>query len=125
MTTKSLIALLLLSITLWLFPAFAAAETCQGFKLPNGSSEVSKNRYLISKSWEQTLKFYRRAYGGQSGVKSFKSVSVPGVKSVHYKNLTKKGRWQGANVSRIKGKVYVFCYTEDTHKEKSKKNTKK
>lgn len=124
MIAKSInVLLLLIFILLFSLPAHAA-NSCLGFRLPSGSTEVSENRYLISKAWDITLKFYRRAYAGKHGIRKSNTVAVPGVKSVHYENQSRKGKWQGANISRIRGKIYVFCYPKPPKDKKGEKRKK-
>ena len=123
---KFKIVLLLIVCMFLLFPEIASAEeSCLGFKLPKNSEKVSENRYLLSKSWEQARKFYRKAYRGRKGVHKIDAISIPGVLAIHYKNTRKKQSWTGANVSRIKGRVYVFCFSDGDNKPKKSKETNK
>ncbi len=113
--SRSLQVLLIVVIALLLFSVSATAEErCLGFALPRDSVQVEPNRYLVGQSYKRVLKFYRKTYIGVKSVQKTKGIVVPGVKSVHYSNHSKKrGVWAGANVSWIKGKTYVFCYPSE------------
>jgi hypothetical protein len=103
--------LVALGLVLWAAPERAEADlSCLGFKVPNGSVQVEENRFEVGKTWEQVMTFYRKAYQGSDRIRRFLIVSLPGVTAMHFKNVRDSGSWEGANVSRIKGKIYVFCY---------------
>ena len=119
METK-FISVLLLVISLLCFcasPVFANGG-CHGFKLPHKAEAVGANRYLLNISWEQAQRFYRRAYAGNPRVRKTTAVALPGVNAIHFENLRAKvGTWEGANLSRIKGKVFLFCYVKEAKKK--------
>lgn len=117
--TRLITVLSIIVLSVCFFASLAYADdTCEGFRLPRKAEKVEANRYLLPMSWDQTLKFYRRAYAGNPRVKKTTAAALPGVNAVHFENLyAKTGSWEGANVSRIKGKVYVFCYVKEEKKK--------
>jgi len=118
MHTKSITVLLLFVLITWFSPVQVLADsTCHGFKLPRKAEQIETNRYLLDMSFAQAQKFYRRAYAGNSKVKKIIAVTLPGVRAIHYMNLQPKaGKWEGANLSLIKGKVYLFCFVKEEEK---------
>jgi len=105
-----------LKSVLWLFviiawllssAALAAEDQCMGFRLPSNARKVGENRYFVGQSWDATMKFYKKTYGDSKSIKRETAVSVPGVKVIHYRNLS-GGEWSEANVSQIKGETYIF-----------------
>ncbi len=84
------------------------AESQFGFRLPDDAAQVEGNRFKTSKSWTAVKKFYKKAYQAADNVTRFTAVSVPGVKSIHFVNHDPNSRWESANVSSIKGKIFIF-----------------
>lgn len=113
MNTAIRLVLSLIAITLVLWAASVEADAstgCLGFPLPPNSQQIEPNRFALGQNWEQTMTFYRRAFEGTDRVRRFLIVSIPGVTAMHFRNQSDPGRWAGANVSRIAGRIYVFCY---------------
>jgi len=46
-------------------------------------------------------------FSGDFG-QSFTAISLPGVKMIHFLNHDPSGTWESANVSSIKGKLYIY-----------------
>ena len=127
MAARSGTVLLLIGLGLLFFPVRlgAADNSCLGFKLPGTAVEVGENRYRLKHAWDQAAKFYRKSYRHIKGIKKYDVISTPGVKAIHYRNMTKRGKWAGANISNIKGEVFVFCFPKEEPAGKKSKKKKK
>jgi hypothetical protein len=89
-------------------PALVLAEPkVAGAILPDGAEKVAENRYRVSRTYEDTIKFFRQTYGPRYTRRPI--ADQPGVKAVHIENPdARPGQWEGLNVYELKGEVRVF-----------------
>ncbi len=100
---KAALAAVFLSLP-WLA---AAAEKVGGATVPDESVKIGENRFRSSRSYEETLKFYRGVYGPRYSRRPI--ADTPSVKAVHIENPdAKPGQWEGLNVYELKGETRIF-----------------
>jgi hypothetical protein len=89
-------------------PGLALAEKVAGAILPDDAVKIGENRYRVSKSYEETLKFFRSVYG--PGKYARRPIAdTPSVKAVHIENPeARPGQWEGLNVYELKNETRVF-----------------
>jgi len=84
-----------------------AAEKVGGAVVPDDSVKVGENRFRSSRSYEETLKFYRSVYGPRYPRRPI--TDTPAVKAVHIENPdAKPGQWDGLNVYELKNETRIF-----------------
>jgi hypothetical protein len=88
-------------------PGLARAEKVAGAVLPDEAVKVAENRYRVSKSYEETLKFFRGVYPARYTRRPI--ADTPGVKAVHIENPdARSGQWEGLNVYELKNETRIF-----------------
>lgn len=88
-------------------PGLALAEKVAGAILPDEAVKIGENRFRISKSYEETIKFFRGIYGPRFTRRPI--ADTPSVKAVHIENPdAKPGQWEGLNVYELKNETRVF-----------------
>ena len=108
MKTRAYIVVLCSIIMIFTLVSPAAAESHLGFLLPDRATAVEGGRFYTPQAWATVMKFYKTAYQSVNSVRRFTAVSIPGVKTIHFVNSDPHSRWESANVSSIKGKIYIF-----------------
>jgi len=108
MRTRAHIVVLCSIIMFFMLASTAEAASHLGFLLPDRAVAVEGNRFYTPQAWATVMKFYKEAYQSVSSVRRFTAVSIPGVKTIHFVNSNPDSRWESANVSSIKGKIYIF-----------------
>lgn len=90
------------------FPVLALADArVAGAALPEGAEKVAENRFRVSRSWDETIRFYRQSYPPRYTRRAI--VDQPGIKAVHIDNPdAKPGSWEGLNIYEAKGEVRIF-----------------
>ena len=90
-------------------PAFAAGEgfKARGFILPDGAVKIDEDRYRLPAAWDETVKFYRRAYPpGKYPRKTLHSQTA--VRAMHIENPS-GNEWDGVNLYEAgRGEVRVY-----------------
>jgi hypothetical protein len=91
-----------------LLPALALADLrVAGAAVPDGSEKVAESRYRSSKSWDETIRFYRQVYPARYTRRPI--ADQPSVKAVHIENPdARPGSWEGLNIYEAKGEVRIF-----------------
>ena len=80
-----------------------------GMTLLPTANRIEAHRYTSGRDWEATLKFFREKFRGLKNVRTFRKVSLPNVKYVHYENANPTSAWQGVNVYQTKtGQVRIY-----------------
>ena len=89
-------------------PGLALAEKVAGAILPDEAVKIGQNRYRVSKSYVETLKFFRSVYA--PGKYARRPIAdTPSVKAVHIENPeAKPGQWEGLNVYELKNETRIF-----------------
>jgi hypothetical protein len=103
-----LFALALLSA----LPALAAGEgfKARGFILPDGAVKIDDDRYRLPNPWDETVKFYRRAYPPAKYARRTLH-SQTAVRAIHIEN-SERGEWEGVNLYEAgRGEVRVYILT--------------
>lgn len=95
-----------------LLAALIAAAQGEGFKargfmLPDGAVKIDDDRYRLPAPWDETLKFYRRAY--PSGKYPRKTLhSQTSVRALHIDNPSGV-EWDGVNIYEAgRGEVRLY-----------------
>ncbi|MEE8408791.1 MAG: hypothetical protein V3T05_04225 [Myxococcota bacterium] len=70
-------------------------------------------RYRSSRSYDETVDYYKRVFRRTGGVRWYNIVNKPGIKARHIKSLRKKTRWEGINISEHRGQVRIFVIQRD------------
>ncbi|ABS25469.1 conserved hypothetical protein [Anaeromyxobacter sp. Fw109-5] len=97
-----------LAAVLLTLPGVALAERVAGAVLPDEAVKVGENRYRVSKSYDDTLKFFRTVYS-PGKFRRRPIADQPAVKAVHIENPeAKPGQWEGLNVYELRGETRVF-----------------
>jgi hypothetical protein len=89
-----------------------ASEVENGAYLPDGSRKVAEHRYVSSRDWEYTHKFFRETYPVAQYPRR-NIVNQPGVKAVHIANTSGKGKWEGLNVYETNDQVRIYVVPVD------------
>jgi hypothetical protein len=82
-----------------------------------------KGRYKITRSYEETLDFYRRLFNQTGGVRWRNVVTLPSIKAKHIESLRKKTRWEGINIYEKQGEVRVFVIPREASDRGAKVGT--
>jgi hypothetical protein len=99
-----MLTLMLLAAT----PALAAEGfKARGFILPDGAVRIDDDRYRLPGPWDETVKFYRRAYPpGKFPRRTLHSQTA--VRAMHIEN-SERGEWEGVNLYEAgRGEVRVY-----------------
>lgn len=110
----------------WLLLALALAAPAEGFKargfiLPDGAVKIDDDRYRLPAPWEDTLKYYRRAYPPSKYPRHNLRSQTP-VRAVHIDNPSGV-EWDGVNIyeaSRGEVRLYILPGKEAPPDEKKK-----
>ena len=93
--------------------ALLAAPTegfkARGFALPDGAVKIDEDRYRLPAPWDETLKFYRRAYPTAKFPRHNLRSQTP-IRAIHIDNPA-GGEWDGVNlyeVSRGEVRLYIL-----------------
>jgi hypothetical protein len=107
-----------LAVALLAAPALAAADKVAGAILPDDATKVAENRYRVGRSYDDTLKFFKAAYGPRYVRRPI--ADQPGLKAVHIENPdARPGTWEGLNVYEWKGETKVFVLVRPKEKEEA------
>jgi len=80
-----------------------------GITLLPTSSKIGEHRYSSGRDYEATTKFFKEKFRGLAKVRTYREVSLPNVKYVHYENTNETSAWQGINVYQLKnGQVRIY-----------------
>ncbi len=93
-------------------PAIAATEgfKARGFVLPDGAVKIDDDRYRLPNPWDETVRFYRRAYPPAKFPRRTLH-SQTAVRAMHIEN-PERGEWEGVNLYEAgRGEVRVFILT--------------
>jgi len=90
-------------------PLLAAGEgfKARGFILPDGAVKIDDDRYRLPGPWDESVKFYRRAYPpGKYPRRTLHSQTA--VRAMHIENPD-RSEWEGVNLyEAARGEVRVF-----------------
>ncbi len=104
----------------WLICPLAYADKDLGLTMPNYAHKESKHRYRSGKKLSKTVSFFKSKFRSAAHVTSFRAISLPGVKLVHFRNTRPDSDWSGVNISELKGKVYITVLPRLVKKTKQK-----
>ena len=92
----------------------------RGFILPDGAVKIDDDRYRLPTTWDETLKFYRRAYpAGRYPRKALHSQTA--VRAIHIDNPSGV-EWQGVNLYEAgRGEVRLYILPGKEPPEKPSK----
>ena len=98
---------------LLLLSAPAEGFKARGFILPDGAVKIDDDRYRLPQAWDDTVKYYRRAYPpGKFPRRTLHSQTA--VRAMHIEN-PERGEWEGVNLYEAgRGEVRVFILTGAT-----------
>lgn len=83
-------------------------------------------RYRSSRSYNETVEYYKRVFRRTGGVRWYNIINKPGIKAWHIKSLRKKTRWEGINLYEHRGQVRIFVMQRDEPPpEESKKGKRR
>ena len=110
----------------WLLIAAALAAPAEGFKargfiLPDGAVKIDDDRYRLPAPWDDTIKYYRRAYPASKYPRHNLRSQTP-VRAVHIDNPSGV-EWDGVNIyeaSRGEVRLYILPGKEPAPDEKKK-----
>jgi hypothetical protein len=88
-------------------PAAASEKTVHGAIIPGGSREVGQDRYKSPEGFEDTLKFYSKAYSWEHYPRQH-IADLPGVRAIHLGNPNRSGGWDGLNIYELNGETRIF-----------------
>ena len=94
-------------VFLWLPGLAPAAEKAGGAIVPDESVKIGENRFRSSKSYEETVKFFKAVYGPRYTRRPI--ADTPTVKAEHIENPdAKPGQWEGLNVYELKSEARIY-----------------
>lgn len=80
---------------------------------PGAHALKEPGRYQATRSYEETLDFYRRLFNQTGGVRWRNIVNLPGIKAKHVASLRNKTRWEGLNIYEKQGDVRIYVLLRD------------
>jgi hypothetical protein len=88
-------------------PPVAEGFKARGFILPDGAVKIDDDRYRLPSPWDETVKFYRRAYPpGKYPRRTLHSQTA--VRAMHIENPDRL-EWEGVNLYEAgRGEVRVY-----------------
>lgn len=103
-----------------LLAALLAAEgfKARGFQLPDGAVKIDEDRYRLPNPWDETLKFYKRAYPAAKFPRKALH-SQTSVRAVHIDNPSGV-EWDGVNIyeaGRGEVRLYILPGKEPAEKK--------
>ena len=109
LSARVLFAAVVLAVTSSSLSLAANGPEDLGITLLPTSSKISEHRYTAGRDYEATTKFFREKFRGLAKVRTYREVSLPNVKYVHYENTNETSAWQGINVYQLKnGQVRIY-----------------
>lgn len=87
--------------------AAAGEKTVHGAILPGGAREVGQDRYQSPEGFDETLKFYAKAYSWEHYPRQH-IADLPGVRAIHLANPNHSGGWEGLNIYELNGETRIF-----------------
>ena len=105
-------------MTTWIILAIGLAmgstDAATNAPLVPGSTPLEESgRYQSSRSYEETLDFYKRLFRQTGGVRWRNIVNQPTIKAKHIESLRKSTKWQGLNIYEKQGDVRIFVISRD------------
>ena len=76
--------------------------------VPGAVSLDETGRYDSSRSYDDTINYYRRYFRSRGGAKWRNIVNLPTIKAKHIQNTRKKSGWEGINIYEHRGRVRIF-----------------
>ena len=95
--------------------ATVAAAATEGFKahgfiLPDGAVKIDDDRYRLPNPWDETVRFYRRAYPPAKYIRRTLH-SQTAMRAMNIAN-PERGEWEGVNLYEAgRGEVRVYILT--------------
>jgi hypothetical protein len=87
-------------------------KTPQDFLLPDGAVKVDEDRYRLTQTWDEAVKFYRTAYPPAKYPRHTLH-SQSQVRALHIENGA-GGKWDGVNLyETARGEVRVYVLAND------------
>ena len=103
-----------LMVTLFCVPV-AFGRTASGVPLPKGVQEVGERRFASPLSYTKTIRWFERALAKRKRrVKFATIIDLPSVVASHAASPHPGDAWQGINVSRYDGGVWIFIIVPGT-----------
>jgi hypothetical protein len=65
-------------------------------------------RFLVPRSFNDTVKFYKKLWRGNESIEFRKIVNLPSIRAVHVMNRSPKSEWEGMNIYEHKGETRIF-----------------
>ncbi|MFC1611954.1 hypothetical protein ACFL6C_13415 [Myxococcota bacterium] len=78
-----------------------------------GASFNVPGRYRSSRSYDETLEYYKRLFRRTGGVRWHNIVNLPGIKARNIQSLRKKTDWEGINLYENGGEVRIFVMARE------------
>ena len=76
--------------------------------VPGAIAQAEPGRFISPRSYDDTLKYFRRYFNARGGVRWRSIVNLPSVKAQHIESLRKKTKWEGINIYETKGRVHYY-----------------
>ena len=84
-------------------------DATQAPLIPGATELEEVGRYNSSKSYDKTIKFYRRWVNNNAITAQWRPIiNLPRIKAIHIKNTQQNSKWQGINIYELQGKVRIF-----------------
>jgi len=84
-----------------------------------------EGRWESPRSYDDTLKYYRRVFRYSGGVRWRHIVNLPGIKANHLQSLRKKTEWSGINIYEDQGHVRIYVIKRPEPPPEKKKRKKR
>ncbi|HJL41423.1 MAG TPA: hypothetical protein RMG48_08960 [Myxococcales bacterium LLY-WYZ-16_1] len=82
-------------------PGSARGARVMGAALPDQVERVGPGRFRSLKSWDRTLRWFRRVYGDSEGLVWRRVDGKPAVEAFYLQNLRRGRTWDGIHVYRV------------------------
>ncbi len=76
--------------------------------LPGATALSEVGRYQSSRSYAETVEYYRRLFARTGGVRWRNIVNFPDLRAKHVASLRRKTAWQGINIYEKQGQVRIY-----------------
>lgn len=83
-------------------------DDCNVAPLPEGSKRVERCRYISSRNYTETIKFYKKLTGANQNYEFRKIIVRKDLRAIHIKNNNPSSRWEGINIYEYNRETRIF-----------------
>lgn len=88
--------------------------------VPDSVPLEEEGRFQSSRTYDETLKFYRAFFRRTGGGRLHNIVTLPSIKAMHIQSLQRRTRWEGINVYELHGEARIYVVPRDEEPEEQR-----